>query len=261
VDLRHPSARDTEIRTKGERMSGCRHDRLQSGTTRPVPLARVPGFTLVELLVVVSIMAVLAGLLFPVLVQVREHARQSTCLSNLQQVAKAHLLYLQDWDEQLPYWYLPGAPRPRPFGPHVYWTEYLQPYLRTQAVFRDPSARWIGPEEVRLADYALVTWGPGGFGTPEAPYYRWPGPPLTLGQVARPAETLSLLDGWSTTAGSTVDGWGSTGWTMEAPLRHGGGTNVSFVDGHAGWLAAGQMARADTNGRGVYWLHYGYTDW
>jgi prepilin-type processing-associated H-X9-DG protein len=155
---------------------------------------------------------------------------------------------------------LRAPPRPTPFGPHAYWTEFLQPYLRSTAIFRDPSARWNGPEKVRLADYALVTWGPGGFGTPEDPYYRWPGPPLSLAQVARPTETLSLLDGWSTTGGSTVDSWGATGWTIGRPLRHGSGTNGCFVDGHAHWLPVGQIERVETDGSGAYWLRYGSAD-
>jgi prepilin-type N-terminal cleavage/methylation domain-containing protein/prepilin-type processing-associated H-X9-DG protein len=218
------------------------------------------GFTLIELLVVIAVLAVLAGLLFPVLFRAREQARQSVCLAHLRQLGHAYFLYLQDWDEQLPYWYVTGPPRPRPFGPRVYWPEFFQPYVHDTSIFRDPSARWSGPEEVRLADYALVTWGPGGFGTPEDPYYRWPGPPLSLAQVARPSETVSLLDGWSTTGGATVDSWGSTGWTVDHPLRHGAGTNVSFVDGHARWLPAGQLGRTDVDRNGVYCLHYGSAD-
>jgi prepilin-type N-terminal cleavage/methylation domain-containing protein len=218
------------------------------------------GFTLLELLVVIAVITILAGLLLPVLAAARERARQSACLSNLRQIAQAHLLYLQDWDEQFPYWYMSAPPRPTPFGPHAYWTEFVQPYLRSTAIFRDPSARWNGPEEVRLADYALVTWGPGGFGTPKDPYYRWPGPPLSLAQVARPTETLCLLDGWSTTGGSTVDRWDATGWTIKQPLRHGCGTNGCFVDGHAHWLPVGQMRRVDTDGSGLYWSHYGAAD-
>jgi prepilin-type N-terminal cleavage/methylation domain-containing protein/prepilin-type processing-associated H-X9-DG protein len=215
------------------------------------------GFTLIELLVVIALIVLLAAMLLPVLGSVRDRARQSACLSNLQQIGQAHLLYLQDWDEQFPYWYLPATPRPQPFGARSYWTEFLQPYLRSKPVFSDPSARWNGPEDVRLADYVLVTWGPGGFGTPDAPYYHWPGPPLSLAQVGRPTETFSVLDGWSTTAGSTVESWGATGWTAERPLRHSGGTNGCFLDGHARWLPAGELGRADTDGSGVYWLHYG----
>ncbi len=59
-------------------------------------------FTLVELLVVIAIIAVLAGLLLPVLAQSREKARQTTCLSNLRQLAAATLQYAQDWDDSLP---------------------------------------------------------------------------------------------------------------------------------------------------------------
>jgi prepilin-type N-terminal cleavage/methylation domain-containing protein len=60
------------------------------------------GFTLMELLVVVAIIAILAAILFPVLAQAREKARQTICLSNMQQLARAQSMYLQDWDEHLP---------------------------------------------------------------------------------------------------------------------------------------------------------------
>ncbi|MCX7967170.1 MAG: type II secretion system GspH family protein, partial [Armatimonadetes bacterium] len=60
------------------------------------------GFTLVELLVVIAIIAALAGLMLPVFVQSREKARQTACLSNLQQMAAATLQYAQDWDDTLP---------------------------------------------------------------------------------------------------------------------------------------------------------------
>jgi len=61
-----------------------------------------PGFTLVELLVVVGIIAVLAGLLFPVFAQVREEGRRATCLSNLRQIGLAFGMYLADNDGLYP---------------------------------------------------------------------------------------------------------------------------------------------------------------
>ena len=60
------------------------------------------GFTLIELLVVVAIVAILAALIFPVLASVREAGRRTTCASNLAQIGKGYLLYIQDWEEYFP---------------------------------------------------------------------------------------------------------------------------------------------------------------
>ena len=51
------------------------------------------GFTLVEMLVVIAVIAVLAGLLLPVLSRVRAEGRSTACKSNLSQLHKAVLMY------------------------------------------------------------------------------------------------------------------------------------------------------------------------
>ncbi|HRQ71448.1 MAG TPA: prepilin-type N-terminal cleavage/methylation domain-containing protein [Phycisphaerales bacterium] len=64
------------------------------------------GFTIVELLVVVAIVALLAGLLAPGLSGARESGRSAVCLSNLRQLQGANDLYANDHGGSL----APGAP-------------------------------------------------------------------------------------------------------------------------------------------------------
>lgn len=65
-------------------------------------------FTLIELLVIIGIIALLIGILLPVLGHARKAARQTSCLSNLRQVYLATFMYTLDENDWLPYDYLEG---------------------------------------------------------------------------------------------------------------------------------------------------------
>ena len=62
-----------------------------------------PGFTLIEILVVVAIIAILVALLFPVFSKARAVAKQAPCMSNLRQIGMAMAMYKSDFGELAPH--------------------------------------------------------------------------------------------------------------------------------------------------------------
>lgn len=60
------------------------------------------GFTLVELLVVIGIIAVLIGILLPTLSRAREAARKTQCLSNLRTLHQMLVLYSVQFKDATP---------------------------------------------------------------------------------------------------------------------------------------------------------------
>jgi prepilin-type N-terminal cleavage/methylation domain-containing protein/prepilin-type processing-associated H-X9-DG protein len=217
------------------------------------------GFTLMELLVVMAVIATLAALLFPVFAQARARARQATCINNLRQIAQAGLLYVQDHDERFPSCYLMHEP-PYTIDPRT----TLQPYIRNWSLFYCPERFTVRPEcldpehnfqpNSRCMGYGY-NWGSGlGWGQSLAKrdgLVRWPyfNAPVAIGiglyEVASSAHCFFYGDtndsNFLTLLREAMPGVGSRevvdplGSPYEPP-RHHGGNNFAFVDGHVQWL-------------------------
>jgi len=136
------------------------------------------GFTLVELLVVIGIIAILGALLFPTLSRARNSALTTACASNLKQLGNAIQLYSQDWDGIYPLAvdFADASPRgregwrffPEELNPDAQKTvmelvalpdrrgfidQVLKNYTKTQDLWRCPSDTGLQYEVVQY------TWG------------------------------------------------------------------------------------------------------
>lgn len=91
------------------------------------------GFTLIELLVVIAIIAILAAILFPVLLTAKERANMSRCIENLRQIHRGLVLYSDDFQSRYP-----------PSHSWSDWAGYLHPrYVKSARVFDDPAVKSV----------------------------------------------------------------------------------------------------------------------
>src|SRR5215218_4768656 len=85
------------------------------------------GFTLVELLVVIGIIAILMAILMPALSRAKDKARQVQCASNERQLYMMCLMFAQDHKGHLPRPSWPGNLG----GPGQEWVEEWNAYAQT----------------------------------------------------------------------------------------------------------------------------------
>lgn len=196
------------------------------------------GFTLTELLVVIAIVGILAAIIIPVTVKLRDSAKAVESLSNVKSIAQSALLFSNDNRRMLPTLGTgAGFSAPRwPQQMEVFLpAPYLQPELNVNGLHSIMSPILVDPlvpdgKHGTQADYGAnkLIFIPGDVGTG-----------LRLSEVPNPSRTIMLVTAW----GSSSQG---ASWYIEAdayianvntnirPDDRGRGNMLAvFVDGHA----------------------------
>src|SRR5687768_14797842 len=168
------------------------------------------GFTLVELLVVIGIIALLVSILLPALGRARDQANRVACLSNIRQIGMAFRMYASDNKDKCPM----AAPLSFPdrVGDWIHWqqgingaglaTSAIAPYLSSgngpargsalEKIFRCPSDRLEGRSSFRQYAYSYsmnIYFGSDG-------NYPQPlgGPPIRLGVTRNASEKVLVAE-------------------------------------------------------------------
>jgi prepilin-type N-terminal cleavage/methylation domain-containing protein len=202
------------------------------------------GFTLIEVLVVIAVIAILAGIMFPVFSQVREKGRQVMCLSNQKQIGMALRMYQQDYDG-----------RNMHSNDCDYWPVWVNSqlilgnYMRNFAVWRCPSDRGLSPV-VNQQDpcfYRFFSYS----------FNRWMDGRLD-GVIDNSAQHVVFFDGNEHDGGSegncdwpiveSEQDWPC--WEVDPEYlpgftRHSGGFIATYHDGHARWHRLNTLKRAN----------------
>jgi prepilin-type processing-associated H-X9-DG protein len=220
-------------------------------------MLRNRAFTILELLVVTTIVVMLSAILFPVFSQAKESAKGATCFSNIRQAAFATTLYCDDYDDTFPSGFTIVVPPGPDFNSYdaIFWwggfhvvfdwsTEYVSytyhpewgfiyPYTRNTAIQACPSTPYIESGYSWMIGYGynpiLLTSS-----FPEMK------PKVKVAQVERPAETVLYGDA------ASPDCTNEEGCSLYVPNqinppsgfmsvhgRHRGRANAGFADGHA----------------------------
>ena len=104
-------------------------------------ILRRPGFTLVELLVVIGIIAILVAILLPALNRARQQSIQIKCAANLRTLGQATAMYVGANRGFMPY-------TTTTLWPEVLWFNAVDPYLGAKAGREGAGANTVATQRV-----------------------------------------------------------------------------------------------------------------
>jgi prepilin-type N-terminal cleavage/methylation domain-containing protein/prepilin-type processing-associated H-X9-DG protein len=204
------------------------------------------GFTLIELLVVIAIIAVLMAILMPALHRAKEQGQRATCLSNLQQLTMAWIMYADDklvcgdtgeysWHQNETPWVLKDWESNMTVNQkrNAILKGALYPYCQDLSLYRCPTVRI---QEEILRTYSVVDSmncaALSGVGDGAVMIKR-------RMSISNPAYRFVFLDDGGGNA-SHMGGWTvyvhEEKWWDPPPVRHGDGSTFSYADGHSDYV-------------------------
>ena len=192
-------------------------------------------FTIVELLVVISIIAILASLLLPALSKAKEAANSIRCLGQLKQIGLGVFGYADSYNGFLPCSLATGpinyGTYMQQIAPEMNLNTADNNYLYGYNIFTCPSDK---------IPYVAYGWSSSyGANNRVLCYSTTSGPkvPYKMASIVRPEELRGIMD---TLDSLIVSPNGSTPWAsgglMECEPRHSNGVNILILDGHAEWV-------------------------
>lgn len=210
------------------------------------------GFTLVELLVVIAVIAVLSSLLLPALGRSRRSAQRVKCVGNLRQLGLAAHLY---WDENAGRCFRYGGAATN--GGQLYWFGWIgpgpegqrsfdlsqgamYPYLQGRGVEVCPAFNYLSAQLKLKASGTSYTYGYNLYLSASASE-----PAVNISRVSRPSNVALFADAaqvntWQTPASPAhplLEEWYYIDRSTNQPnghFRHLRRANVGFCDGHVG---------------------------